>query len=134
MFIFIKCIIIRWKSCIGFLYKFKIRLCWYYLLRCWVWEWWKRIWLLFYCILVGWFYLFRWIILILIVCDVWSFVSKFFEIFGFSMLVVNWNREGEYSVKVIMLNYKNSDYGESNNKDNDCSMMIFNFNGVYNCS
>lgn len=61
-------------------------------------------------------------------------MSKFFEIFGFSILVVNWNREGEYSVKVIMLNYKNSDYGESNNKDNDCSMMVVYFNGVYDCS
>lgn len=50
------------------------------------------------------------------------------------MLAANWNREGEYSVKVTTPNYKNSDYGESNNEDNDCSMMTLNLNGVHNCS
>lgn len=61
-------------------------------------------------------------------------MSKFSETLGFSILAGNWNREGEYSVKVTTPNYKNSDYGESNNKDNDCSMMTLNLNGVHNCS
>lgn len=61
-------------------------------------------------------------------------MSKFSETLGFSILAGNWNREGEYSVKVTTPNYKNSNQSESNNKDNDCSMMAAYLNGVHDCS
>ena len=51
-------------------------------------------------------------------------MSKFSETLGISILAANWNRERECILEVTTPNYKNSNQGESNNKDNDFSTLF----------